>query len=192
MKTMTFSMFLLLLLAMPPSQALSLSDVVLPETLDVEGQSLVLNGWGVRKKFFLKLYVGALYLPQKSSNADSILNSNTPIGVRLHILSKLVSAKRLEKAIKEGFAKSTGDKTAAIQHEVDQFLAFFHDNVSEDDIFDIVYSPQLGVRVLMNGRALGVISGHREAFRKALFGIWIGHDPVQEDLKAAMLGQPTS
>lgn len=177
---------------MPPSQALSLSDVVLPETLDVEGQSLVLNGWGVRKKFFLKLYVGALYLPQKSSNADSILNSNTPIGVRLHILSKLVSAKRLEKAIKEGFAKSTGDKTAAIQHEVDQFLAFFHDNVSEDDIFDIVYSPQLGVRVLMNGRALGVISGHREAFRKALFGIWIGHDPVQEDLKAAMLGQPTS
>ncbi len=189
MKIKIFSIFLLVLLAMPSSQAVSLSDVVLPETLDVEDQTLQLNGWGVRKKFFLKLYVGALYLPQKSSDANAILNSNSPIAIRLHILSKFVSAKKMEKAIKEGFAKSTAGNTASIQHEIDQFLAFFRDNVSEDDIFDIAYAPTLGVRVVMNGRELGVISGNREAFRKALFGIWLGADPVQEDLKAAMLGK---
>ena len=173
-----------------PAQAVSLSDVVLPETLDAGGKSLRLNGWGVRKKFFLKLYVGALYLPRPTSDASAILAADTPIGVRLHILSRLVSAKRMEKAIREGFEKSTHGNVAPIRHEIDRFLSFFHDNVDEDDIFDIIYTPKRGVLIVLNGRELGVIDTNRQSFRKALFGIWLGDEPVQDDLKAAMLGKP--
>ncbi len=171
-----------------PTQAVSLSDVELPETLQVDGTTLTLNGWGVRKKFFIKLYVGALYLPARTSDAGAILAADSPIGVRLHILSKLVSAKKMEKAIKEGFERSTGGDTAPIRQEMSRFLAFFHDNVAEDDIFDIVYRPGKGVRIVLNGRELGVVEAG-PVFRRALFGIWLGADPVQEDLKAAMLGQ---
>ncbi len=184
-----FMLFLILLSgASVPAQAVSLSDVVLPQRLDIDGTSLTLNGWGVRKKLFVKLYVGALYLPSRSADAATILDADAPIGVRLHILSKLVSAKKMEKAIKEGFERSTGGKTASIRREIEQFLSFFHDNVSEDDIFDIVYLPGKGVQVVLNGRELGSIDAG-PAFRKALFGIWLGPDPVQEDLKAAMLGK---
>ena len=188
MKKILLPIVLLLLVVTPATQAVSLSNVVIPEALDADGQSLLLNGWGVRKKLFLKLYVGALYLPAKSSDAAQILGNDTPVGIRLHILSKLVSAKKMEQAIKEGFAKSTGGNTTAIQQEIDQFLSFFRDNVTEDDIFDIVYTPAKGVHVVLNGRELGVVSGNRAAFRKALFAIWIGEDPVQQDLKDAMLG----
>ena len=187
-RLLPFLLGLLIALA-TPAQAVSLSDVVLPETLDAGGDTLQLNGWGVRKKFFLKLYVGALYLPQPSSDAGAILDADTPIGVRLHILSKLVSAKRMEKAIEEGFEKSTHGNVAPIRREIDRFLTFFHDNVSEDDIFDIVYTPKQGVRVVLNGRELGVIDTNPRPFRKALFGIWLGEEPVQDDLKAAMLGR---
>lgn len=171
-----------------PASAVSLSDVELPQQVEAGGSTLQLNGWGVRKKFFLKLYVGALYLPQPTSDAMKILESDSPIAIRLHILSKLVSAKRMEKAIKEGFERSAPQELNRLKPQIDQFLAFFRDNVSEDDVFDIVYLPGKGVKVRLNGRELGIVAGNGRPFRKALFGIWLGQDPVQANLKDALLG----
>jgi hypothetical protein len=37
-----------------------------------------------------------------------------------------------------------------------------------------------------NGKMLGTIEGLE--FKKALFGIWLGNNPADKDLKAGMLG----
>ena len=58
--------------------AATLADVNVPDTATVAGQKLVLNGAGMRKKGgFIKVYVGALYLPSKTSTADAALAAGT-------------------------------------------------------------------------------------------------------------------
>ncbi|MCX6195129.1 MAG: chalcone isomerase family protein, partial [Flavobacteriia bacterium] len=41
--------------------------------------NLVLNGGGLREKYFIDLYVGALFLQQKSKDASKILNADAPM-----------------------------------------------------------------------------------------------------------------
>ncbi|MBV8201615.1 MAG: chalcone isomerase family protein, partial [Acidobacteria bacterium] len=52
----------------PPAAAATLADVTLPDKVDAGGQPLVLDGLGLRKKFFIKVYVGGLYLPARESS----------------------------------------------------------------------------------------------------------------------------
>ena len=53
-------------------------------------------------------------------------------------------------------------------------------------MFELVYVPGDGVRVIKNGK-LGDTIGDR-AFKEALFGIWLGDEPAQGSLKDDMLG----
>jgi hypothetical protein len=62
--------------------AATLADVTLENKITVNGQTLVLNGLGLRKKFFIKVYVGGLYLQTKSSNPATILSSDTSAKTR--------------------------------------------------------------------------------------------------------------
>jgi len=43
--------------------AVEVGGVAVDEKLAIDGQSLVLNGDGIRDKWFFDLYVGSLYLP---------------------------------------------------------------------------------------------------------------------------------
>ena len=52
-----------------PAAAEKIGGVELSETLSEGGSRLVLNGAGIRKKAFLKLYVGGLYLKEKQQDA---------------------------------------------------------------------------------------------------------------------------
>lgn len=90
------------------SMGYEIAGVSLPDTLPAGKEKLILNGAGIRKKiFFLKLYVAGLYVKEKTSSADKILNSDVPVAMRLHIISRLISSKNMEKATREGFEKST-------------------------------------------------------------------------------------
>jgi hypothetical protein len=64
-------------------------------------------------------------LTAKSNNADAIVKSNGRSAVRLHITSGLVTSDRMSEAVKEGFQKSTGGKTAPIQAKIDRFVKLF-------------------------------------------------------------------
>jgi hypothetical protein len=70
---------------------------------------------------------------------------------------------------------------------VDQFMAVFQEEITEGDVFDLVYLPGEGVRVLKNGEHKDTVGDL--AFKKALFGIWLSDKPAQKDLKEKMLGQ---
>ena len=59
-------------------RAASLAGVNLPDTVKAGGTTLVLNGMGLRTKFSVKVYVGGLYLQQKSSETPAPLSRPTP------------------------------------------------------------------------------------------------------------------
>ena len=163
-------------------------EVTLPNSLEFNGESLVLNGAGIRKKaMVLKLYSGGLYLPSKSKDAKTIINSDQTQAIRLVITSSFVSSDAMSEAVEEGFDLSTDGNTSAIANDIKTFKGFFSDEIVEGDTFDITHQSGKGVVCYKNGKELGTITGMD--FKKALFGIWLGNDPADNKLKKGMLGK---
>jgi len=68
-------------------------------------------------------------------------------------------------------------------------MAQIFDSVREvkpGDIITLDYLPASGTRITVNGTGRGTIAG--VAFNRALLKIWLGKDPLQDDLKKGMLG----
>lgn len=160
--------------------------VTVPQTLPQSG-NLTLNGAGIREKYFFDLYVGALYLKSKSTDASQILSSNDPIGIRLHIISDKITSKKMEESVREGFTKSTGGNTTPYKDKIDKLISAFKEDVKVGDIYDIIYTPEGGTKVYKNNALKIHIQG--QDFKKVLFGIWLGSSPVDSDLKSDMMGK---
>jgi hypothetical protein len=95
-------------------QAIEIQGVNIPQSISVDQQELILNGAGVRSKFFIKLYVGGLYLKQKGSDPQKIIQADEPMAIRLHIISSMITSERMEDATREGFINSTKGNTAEL------------------------------------------------------------------------------
>jgi len=165
----------------------TVAGVKVDAKMSLEGQSLVLNGAGTRVKMFMDMYVGALYLEKKSTNASEIMNSKEGAAIKLNIVSGLISSDKMISAINEGFENATGKKTAPLKAKIDKFKGFFKEEIKKGDVFIIINVPNEGVVVYKNGVKKGSIDGHD--FKKALFGIWLCDKPADKDLKDEMLGK---
>ncbi len=161
-------------------------SVTLPNSTNFGGEELVLNGGGIRKKAFFKLYSAGLYLKSKSGDASSIINADETMAIKMEITSKLVSSDRMKSAVNDGFDAAMNGDTSSLSSEIDKFIGFFSDEIVKGNIFDITYQKGRGAVIYKNGKELGVISGM--AFKKALFAIWLGSDPADDNLKEGMLG----
>lgn len=168
------------------ASAVELGGITMPDELQVGDQSLALNGAGIRSKFVFDLYVAGLYLDEKSSDAQAIIESTSPMALRLHIISSKITSKKMTKATRKGFKKATGGKTDAISAEIEQFLEAFSAEIVEGDVFEFVSTAD-GVVVSKNGSEQAAISSSE--FKQALFGIWLSDHPVKENLKKKLLGK---
>lgn len=186
MKTILSIICLVFVSFMSHSQT-EISGVTLPEKTTFGEDEVTLNGAGVREKFWMDMYVGGLYLKTKSSNAQKIINADETMGIQLHIVSGMITSKRMIDAIESGFDKSTQGDKAPIREKIDKFISVFDEKIQKGDVFDLTYQPEHGVVVYKNGKETGLIKGFE--FKKALFGIWLTEKPGDEDLKEAMLGQ---
>ena len=90
--------------------AATLEGETLPDNCTVDGQTLVLNGIGLRTLtiFHIEAYVAALYLPQPSHDAQSILASSEPKIIVLKFM-RGASKQRVERQYREGEANNCGD-----------------------------------------------------------------------------------
>jgi hypothetical protein len=188
MMTKFISLFAILLLS-SSVYGLDIGGITLPEQLESEHhQTLKLNGAGIREKWFVDLYVGGLYLGQPSDNAEAVLDSDTTMAIRLHIISDMITSAKMVKATLEGFENATHGNTAALEADIATFLATFEEPIQEGDVFDFIYIPSAGVNIYKNTLLAQTISGGT-AFKKALFGIWLCDKPAQMSLKQGMLGR---
>ena len=181
------STLLATLLLSSAAYSLDIGGIKMPESMNAEDTELQLNGAGIREKWFMDLYVSGLYLSAKQSDADAILKAAEPMAIRLHIISGMITSEKMTNATVEGFENSTHGNTAPLKAEIEKFLSTFAEPIKEGDVFDFVYVPGSGVQILKNGTAAQTIQGG-EAFKEALFGIWISDKPAQKSLKKEMLG----
>src|SRR5258705_13514988 len=104
----------LMLLVPLVSSAAIVAGVNMEDKTTVNGQTLVLNGLGLRKKFFIKVYVGGLYLQAKMSNPASILASDTSRRMTMHFLYS-VSKDQMCDAWEEGLTANVPNASAEVK-----------------------------------------------------------------------------
>ena len=178
------STYLFILIGLLSNLSLNAADI--PKNIEFQGINLTLNGQGTRVVFFMKVYEGSLYLESKSSSADQIINNNSPMAIRIDVTSDLVTADAMKKALSEGLAKSTNNNTGPISNEIDQLASSFNSDVASGDYYEFIFIPEIGTHVTKNNELVEVIPGFD--FKKAFFGIFLSNNPIQKNLKKAMLG----
>ena len=156
------------------------------DQIKYQGSSLTKNGQGTRIIFFMKVYEGSLYLESESSNAQEIIELDTPMAIRIDVTSDMVTADAMKKALSDGLKKSTGNNMASISKEIEQLSSSFNSAVSSGDYFEFIYLPEIGIHVIKNNEMVKLIKGLK--FKKAFFGIFLSDNPIQKNLKKKMLG----
>lgn len=184
---LVFSFIILFALNASIVSANNSGKVIVPVTTMCAGQELQLSGWGTRKKLFIKLYVASLYVQEKLSDAGVFLEMTQASCMRLQITSSKITSEKMIKATREGFGKSTKGNTAPIESEIETFLSWLKQPIKKGDVLEFSFTPHNTTRIIKNDEELGVIES--KEFASALFGIWLGDMPVQENLRDELLGQ---
>lgn len=166
--------------------AVNIAGIDVKENFITADKKMILNGAGIRKKLFFKLYVGSLYLPEKSRDAAAIVEGNENMAIELNIISKLITSSKLKEALEEGFSTVESEKLELIKDRLKIFTGIFEGGkVKSGDVFTFNYIDGK-VETYKNGEHILTTEG--QDFKEALFGIWLGERAIDKGLKAEMLG----
>lgn len=170
------------------ASALELAGVKVADSIHLGSRDLMLNGAGVRTKFFFKIYVAALYLGEKAFVGETALNQPGEKRIALHVLRELSDGQMLHSFNEVMAANHTPAEMQALEPQLKELTEIFHavKTVKKGDVIALDYLPDSGTQIVVNGVPMGNIAG--AAFNRALFKIWLGDKPAQPDLKQKMLG----
>lgn len=175
------------LLAAPGLHAAEVAGIRVEDSLRVGSSELLLNGAGLRSKLFIKVYVGALYVSQKSTTPTALLDSTAPRRMQLRLLRDL-GADALHEALEDGLnSNNTPAELAEIKSQSEQLAGIMKGigKVREGDTVAIDFQAD-GIAVSLNGEVRGKVAGAN--FARALLKVWLGDKPVDASLKKALLG----
>jgi len=177
--------FVLLLAFTFTASAKEKEGVKFPDTAQVEGKELKLNGVGLRRKIFFNVYVAGLYVENTSKDAAQLASSDQTKRVTLVMLRDL-DKHQVGEAIREGFMKNSAGQMATLKERLDKFIGQLSD-VKKGEQLVVTYVPGKGTTVSGSGGERVAIPG--KDFADALFSVWLGKQPVDEDLKKGLLGE---
>lgn len=175
------------LLAIPGVYAAEVAGFKVDDQIKAGAGDLVLNGAGLRTKLFIKVYLGALYVTEKSTSPVALLDATTPRRMTMRMLRD-IDADTLYGALRDGLKDNNSEaELAALKVPTEQFAEIMKkigtakngDTVTIDFVGD-------GVAVGFNGTERGKVSSG--AFARALLKVWLGDNPVDSSLKKALLG----
>ena len=168
--------------------AADVGGVRLDDRARVQGTELVLNGAGVRKRFFLDVYAAGLYLPAKTSDPAAVLALGGSRRVAIHMLRD-VGAETFIAALIDGVrANHSQEEVRRLEPRLKEFAATMAQMKEAKKGSVIALDLAAQTQLVVDGKPVGQpIAG--EDFGRALLRIWLGDKPVQDDLKKALLGQ---
>ena len=187
MKQKTCAALAVLLLSIPSAFPLEIEGVKVPPQSSVNGQSLSLNGAGLRTVSIafipIKAYVAAFYTPAPLKSEEAVLASPGPLQFTFTFL-KSVSQTQAVNAWQSQIQASMTYSYPGIEKDRTAFIGMFGAiNQGGTEMIQLVGSE---TQVYDNGKLKGTIQGRD--FQKAFLSVWFGSNPVQQDLKAALLG----
>jgi hypothetical protein len=164
--------------------ALEVGGVNVSPTVVLQQKTLSLNGAGIRKKLFFKIYVGSLYTERKVTTPAQLLADPGEKLIRMSFVYKKVDKGDIVKAFAEGLENNS--PAVARSAEAKAFLSLFTADFIAGDTVDISLSPDGTVAASHNGKALGTVRS--PALVQGVLLIWFGEKPADADLKKGMLG----
>lgn len=174
-----------------PVLAAEVGGVRVDERQRIANTDLVLNGAGMRYAAagLVRVYVAALYLPQKRASSNEIAALKGPKRMHLHLLRE-VNSNDFSKGLLGGMRANL--PPAEQQKHFDSLLklgSIFGQipSLRKGESISIDSIPGTGTIVLVNGKRVGEPFPD-ETFFHALLQIWLGPKPIEESLKPVLLG----
>lgn len=173
----------LLVLTSAPASARKCASVNAPDTVQVDGTTLRLNGMGIREATALQVdvYVAALYVEQTARDANAILGSDTRKQIVLRFVRDVERADIVE-AFEEGFRNNAPRTPRA---KVARLLSFVED-MRDGQVMTITYVPGRGTELRVGRRVKGTIDG--ADFARGVYSLFIGPRPPNTGLRVGLLG----
>jgi len=186
MKT-SLALALLFVGSLTGARALQIEGVSVPSQTVVAGQTLPLNGAGLRTVTIafipIKAYVAAFFAPAPLRSPDAVMASPGPLQFTFTFLQGV----------------NQGQVTDAWNAQFKDSVTFTYPGLAADQAkFVSMFGPlkQFGVetvelvgtetRVIDGGTLKGSIAGRD--FQKAFLSLWFGSNPVMPSLKKSLLG----
>lgn len=178
------------LLLTQQASAFELAGVQINETANVANNELLLNGAGIRYKAIFKVYTAALYLTEKKTTSNDVMNATGPRRITL-VMLRDVSSEDFGQAFMSGIQKNS-DKTekAKIINQLIKFGELFAaiPELKKGDVLFTDWIPGTGTVMQLNGKRIGEVFPD-VVFYNALLKIWIGDNPADSKLKLRLLGE---
>lgn len=166
-----------------PAMTAELAGVTMPDSVDVGGKTLVLNGLGLRSKSFIKVYVAGLYLPEKMQGAKNIITANTERRLVMDFL-RGVGAGKIQGAWADGLKNNTANPSPELKKQFVTLNSYMED-MPKGGKMTFTYVPGSGTTINVNGKNKGTIAG--KPFADALWKSLIGPNPPGEEFKAGLV-----
>lgn len=179
----------ILIAVLNPAVAKEMAGIKIKEVirLSPESDPILLNGASSKKRAAHTIYVGGLYLQNKSHNLDDIIADNGPKRILLYCKTSSISPKTFINSFAQGLAiNNSPEVIKALDLEIQRFQSVWRENpIKQGDEIWIDYVPGEGTRVSINGDVKQTIRGND--FYNAFLRAWLGKYPVNKKLKDAML-----
>ncbi len=176
---------LLTLILTTSAYAVEVAGVNLEPSVTVNGQALKLNGYGLRKKLFIKVYIGSLYATKRLTTSSAALGDSGDKLIRMNFLHSKVEKEKILDAFSEGFTNNSPELAGS--GDVKKFLSLFTSDFMRGDVVDLALAADGTVSASHNGKSLGTIASTKLA--KGVLAIYLGDKPADESLKKGMLGK---
>lgn len=190
MKTAALAVALAMPLAAAAQEpARTVGGVAYPAQAGVGGQTLQLNGAGIRYKAIFKVYAAGLYLEKPAASLQEIAALPGPKRVSVTMLREIDSAelgKLFARGIEDNMERARFSRLVpGVLRMSDIFTQ--HKKLLPGENFSVDWVPGQGAQVFVKGQAQGAPFQEPEFFQ-ALLGIWLGPHPADDQLKKALLG----
>ena len=200
-KLMIYFLLLILFCSAEAAFSAEIGGVTLPDTMKAGDADLVLNGCGLRTKFGFKVYAVGVYVKEKSTDSQKMIDADEPMILHMHY-RRSAPQKKVSSVFYDSFASvlnipeqdnydENTEYGAQKKNIVDFIKAATKFKIMKNDIFTYIYLPGKGTDVYVtnkDGKQL-LLTVHGLDFKKALFAIWlVDGAPVGKKLQKKLLG----
>lgn len=172
------------------AQAREVEGVTYPETLNLAGAPLQLNGAGTRYKAVFKVYTAGLYLGKKVNTTADAVAAPGPKRLSLTFVREIGSEELGRLFIKGIKTNTPNDEYTRIVGSVMRMSQVFYEarKMKVGEVINMDWVPGKGAVISIRDVPVGEPFPEPE-FYGALLRIWLGSDPADWQLKDALLGQ---
>jgi hypothetical protein len=153
----------------------------IPSEMKLGDTTLVLNGQGFRETWFTKVYHVALYLSERTVDPHIIRESKAPKAIRLTVTYN----GNMADGIPDNWQEEIWPEVSQAQKKK---LQNAYADLKEGDTVLITYHPQAGCTVLRGTHEVLIDSGR--GLMDGFLTLWIGPEPVSENIKRLLLHRP--